>query len=518
MATSKATDQAPADASEPYSTSEADVYSVFSLPVRRIITCLLGTATLASPLTATIYLPLLPLLSAHFGVSAQEINLTITVYIIFQALAPLVLSTFSDTLGRRPLILATFTVYTLASLGLAINRSSYAGLLTLRAIQSLGSSAVLSICYGIVSDICVPSARGKVLGPVMAAANLGTAIGPVVGGWIALSSGSVWWAFWALVIFGAVMVTALGVLLPETARNVVGNGQIKDKVWNRSLIDLSEREYTSTGSGDGHRSPPTRSLTFRSPLMSIKIMAHPDTSLILWIVGSLYALWYTVQSSIPSTYGRHPYNFDELQIGLAYLPGSAGVIICMYLTGRAMDYNYRVVAKQVGIEVDRVRGDDLAHFPIERARGRGCIWLLLASLAITVGYGWAIEEHVHVAVPLTFQFIMGFLCTWVLNCFNALLVDGFPRMPSSAATAGNMIRCAMSAGAVAAMEPLFGAIGKGWFFTLAGILTGVGGMAAVWALSRRGMTWRSKRYQAEENTAAFKDEAPGAGNGSSVRA
>lgn len=183
------------------------------------------------------------------------------------------------------------------------------------------------------------------------------------------------------------MVTALGVLLPETARNVVGNGQIKDKVWNRPLVDLSERGNPSIGPGDGHPSPPRRNLRFRSPLMSIRIMAYPDTLLILWIVGSFYALWYTVQASIPSTYSGHPYNFNELQIGLAYLPGSAGVIICMYLTGKAMDYNYRFVAKQVGLEVDSVRGNDLAYFPIERARGRGCIWLLLASLAITVAYG-----------------------------------------------------------------------------------------------------------------------------------
>ncbi len=387
MATNKASEKPPTDASKTPSTSEADVYSVFSVPVRRIITLLLGTATLASPLTATIYLPLLPLLSTNFHVSTQKINLTITVYIIFQALAPLLLSTFSDTLGRRPLFLATLTLYTLASLGLALNRSSYAGLLVLRAIQSLGSSAVLSICYGTVSDICVPSERGKMLGPVMAAGNLGTASGPVVGGWIALGSGSAWWAFWALVIFGAVMVTALGVLLPETARNVVGNGQIKDKVWNRPLVDLSERGNPSIGPGDGHPSPPRRNLRFRSPLMSIRIMAYPDTLLILWIVGSFYALWYTVQASIPSTYSGHPYNFNELQIGLAYLPGSAGVIICMYLTGKAMDYNYRFVAKQVGLEVDSVRGNDLAYFPIERARGRGCIWLLLASLAITVAYG-----------------------------------------------------------------------------------------------------------------------------------
>ncbi|KIX99886.1 uncharacterized protein Z520_04522 [Fonsecaea multimorphosa CBS 102226] len=486
---------------------EEEAYSVFAAPVRRVITILLGAATLTSPLTATIYLPLLPVLAAHFHVSLQRVNLTITVYIIFQALAPVLLSTFSDTLGRRPVVLAAFAIFALASLGLALNRSSYAALLVLRALQSLGSSAVLSICYGVVADVCVPSERGRMLGPVMAAANLGTAVGPVVGGWIALSSGGgVWWAFWALVIFAVVMLAALATFLPETARNVVGNGRVRDQVWNRPLINLNKRVDLESGSSNNdssnHAGLPKRSAKFRSPLSSIRIMVYPDTALILWIVGSFYALWYTVQSSIPSTYGRHPYNFDELQIGLAYLPGSAGVVVCMYITGKAMDYNYRLVARQTGLEVDKVKGDDLAKFPIERARARGCIWLLLASLGITIGYGWAIEEHVHVAVPLMFQAVMGFLSTWIVNCFNALLVDGYPKMPSTAATAGNLIRCAMSAAAVAAMQPLFDAMGRGWFFTLAGVLSGVGGAAAVSALNSKGMAWRSRRSETQTHDQA----------------
>ncbi|OAP59352.1 hypothetical protein AYL99_06650 [Fonsecaea erecta] len=481
-------------------TSDHEVYSVFGARVRRVVTIILGAATLASPLTATSYLPLLPLLSAHFHVSLQQINLTITVYIIFQAVAPLLISTFSDTLGRRPLFLASFAIFALASLGLALNRSSYAGLLVLLAMQSLGSSAVLSICYGTVTDMCMPSERGKMLGPVMTAGNLGTAIGPLVGGWIALGSGSAWWAFWVLLIFAVVMLAALAALLPETARNVVGNGQVKDKAWNRPLIDLHKRWDPESGSGSNNHAGglPTRSLKFRSPLTSIRIMVYPDTALILWIVGTFYALWYTVQSSIPSTYGRHPYNFDELQIGLAYLPGSAGVIVCMYITGKAMDYNYRLVARRTGFEVDRVKGDDLAQFPIERARGRGCIWLLLTSLGVTVGYGWAIEERVHAAVPLLLQSAMGFLVTWIVNCFNALLVDGYPKMPSTAATAGNLARCAMSAGAVAAMQPLFDAIGRGWFFTLVGTLTGVGGTAALWTLNSKAMVWRGRRNRTDE--------------------
>lgn len=49
---------------------------------------------LVSPLTATIYLPLLPLLATHFEVSGQAINLTTTLYIISQARPPAIFSLF----------------------------------------------------------------------------------------------------------------------------------------------------------------------------------------------------------------------------------------------------------------------------------------------------------------------------------------------------------------------------------------------------------------------------------------
>jgi MFS family permease len=198
---------------------------------------------LISPLTAAVYLPLLPLLSTHFRTGAEAIDLTITVYIIFQALAPLVLANVSDHSGRRPIYLATLTLYTVASLSLALNKSSYAALLALLSLQSLGASAVLSVTYGTVADICVPAKRGKMLGPVLAPGNVGTWVGPIVGDWIALESGGFHAAFWALVGSGGLKLAALALLMPETARNVVG------KVTSRTVngINRSGVYFNSAG-------------------------------------------------------------------------------------------------------------------------------------------------------------------------------------------------------------------------------------------------------------------------------
>jgi MFS family permease len=73
-------------------------------------------------------------------------------------------------------------LYAIGNLVLAVNKRSYAVLLVLRAIQSLGASAAYAISFGVVADICVPSERGGMLGPIGMALNLGTCVGPVVGG------------------------------------------------------------------------------------------------------------------------------------------------------------------------------------------------------------------------------------------------------------------------------------------------------------------------------------------------
>ena len=119
----------------------------------------------------------------------------------------------------------------LSNLGLALEHNSYAALVVLRAFQSLGASAAFAVSYGVVADVCVPAERGKMVGPVSMALNLGTCIGPIVGGWVAFRSGYYKWLFWFLTIIGVVLLVAVGGLLPETARNVVANGSVKTRKW-----------------------------------------------------------------------------------------------------------------------------------------------------------------------------------------------------------------------------------------------------------------------------------------------
>ncbi|KAJ9609216.1 hypothetical protein H2200_006988 [Cladophialophora chaetospira] len=508
----------------PPSAVTATPYSTFSRHQKRLLIVLLGFATITSPLTATIYFPLLPLLRESFRSSPQAINLTITIYIVFQAISPAIFGPLSDSMGRRPACLLTLSLYVAANLGLALNRNHYGALLGLRAIQSLGASAAYAISFGIVADVCVPSERGRMLGPVSMALNLGACIGPVVGGWVAFSSGSFEWIFWALVIAGGLLLVLVGTFLPETARPLVGNGDGRATLpwWNwtwlklltRALVKDADKNSLGVAQDDERRSahPAKRSkLRVGNPFACLRIIFHLDTFFVLWMHGSFYVVDYSLVAAIPDIY-KQIYRFNELQIGLTYLPRGVGIIIGGYCVGKVMDYNYKFTARSINWDIDSVSGDNLKDFPIERARARGSRWLLLVSTLGLIGYGWAVHFHVHVAVLLILQFMQGFWGTCFYTVYNTLLVDVFPESPSTAAAAASITRCAMAATGVAILQPLLDAAGRGWYFTVLGLWSGSLGAVAVWCIKNKGMGWRSmridKRVSAERAPTATGEVKP----------
>ncbi|KAJ8122158.1 hypothetical protein ONZ43_g1575 [Nemania bipapillata] len=499
------------------------------------LTYLLGYLSLASSLTATIYFPIIDLLSERYHTSIQAINLTITLYVVFQGIAPSFFSPLSDTFGRRPVFLITFTVYLLAGVGLVVNTDSYVALIILRGLQSIGGSAVVSLAYAVVADIVPHSRRGAVLGPMLAATNLGPCIGPVVGGGAILASGNPRWCFATLVIFGASGLLLIGWTMPETGRSVVGNGAVKAQgVWAtwwqllRSVFRRPEAGVQGASSGDlekaskhvhengemGHEytqekgiedtvplpttDDPNTGKTGRgklsapNPLPSVRLIFHRDTALILWLCATPYAVWYCIQTSIPLIYGP-VYGFNDLEVGLSFLAGGGGVITGGVIAGRLMDWSFKKTAVEAGFPPDKKKGIDISSFPIEKARSTASIPIMFISMFAVGGYGWAVHAHAHPAIPLILQFYIGAKCTVILQIYSALIVDIFPSNPGMAAASNNIGRCTLSAIFIAILQPVVEAIGYSWLFTILALIEGLSGMAAVWTLRHRGWEWRNER-------------------------
>ncbi|KAF2121587.1 major facilitator superfamily domain-containing protein [Lophiotrema nucula] len=505
-----ATEKSPED------TKDGTAFTAFSRNQLRRLRLLLGLATITSPLTATIYFPLLPLLRDHFNTSAQAINLTLTLYIVFQAISPALFGPLSDTYGRRPFFLFTLSLYVVGNIGLALNKNSYAVLLVLRAVQSLGASAAYAISFGVVADVCVPSERGRMLGPISMALNLGACIGPVVGGAVAWTSGTYDWVFWALVIVGAALLLGVGLLLPETTRSLVGNGSDPSlyRWWQLSGLGLIRHRFrrtlepadpvtnaSGTQPANLHGSQSSVSLKdgLKTILVCFRLILYKDTCLSLWVHGSFYTVDYSFVAAVPDIF-KDVYHYNELHVGLSYLPRGVGIIIGSYFTGKLMDYNYRCTARKFGWTVNKVAGDHLLRFPIECARSRGSYWMLIVSTTTMIGYGWAVERSVHPAVVLVLQFMQGSWGTYFYTTYSTLLVDSFPQSPSSAAAATSITRCAMAAAGIAILQPLLDAAGRGWYFTVLGLWSGILCAAAIATLRSKGMDWRKERHVASLST------------------
>ncbi|KAA8913644.1 major facilitator superfamily domain-containing protein [Sphaerosporella brunnea] len=473
--------------------TESEAYSVFTVAQKWWIVTLIAVASFFSPLSATIYFPALSSLSKQLHVTTELINLTITSYMIFQAIAPTFFGELADGLGRRPVYIILFTIYLGANIALALQRS-YAALLVLRMLQSTGSSGVIALANGVVADISHAGERGMYMGIVNIGAMTGPAIGPIVGGILDHELGW-WWIFWLLVIMAGTFLTIVILVFPETGRKVVGNGSIPAQGINKSVLQLMRgqpKEQQQQCQTERFQRPPLR---FPNPLVSVMLLFQKDMAIVLFTNSIFYTAFYTVMASLPTVYAEI-YGFNPLQVGLCYIPLGVGSALSGVVTGKIIDRDYRIVAKQCGITMNRRKGDDMSKFPIERARLRSIFWMAGVYVAVLICYGWVLHS---LAAPLVLTFIVGAFGTGLFTILSSLIVDLYPTKPSSATACNNLVRCLMGAGGTAVIESMLNAMGRGWCFTFVGLVCLL--MSPILLVERRhGMKWRLARLERERRS------------------
>ncbi|KAJ5297490.1 hypothetical protein PENANT_c005G11384 [Penicillium antarcticum] len=486
----------------PASLDPQTLFSAFSKRQKLFIVTMVSLASFFSPLSGQIYYPVMPTLVKNYQLTPALINLTITTYMILQGLAPAFMGTFADTGGRRPAYIIAFVVYTAANIGLAL-QDSFAALMVLRCIQSAGSSGTVAFGYGVVADMATTAERGKYIGPMAAGVMIAPALGPVIGGLLAKFLG---WrsVFWFLVVISGGYLIFFVIAMPETARKIVGNGsEVPAEWWRMSVLQWfstrihrlqkrsDEQQHTGEGSQQSGQQPRQTKLKFPNPLHSIVILLEWDALIIISYVGFVMFANIALLTSTPNLFGPL-YGFNELQIGLCFLPFGVSSCLGAVLYGKVIDWSYKRTAEKTGLPVDRQKGDNLRNFPIERARLHTVFPVMAVGIAAFIPYGWVLQQRVHLAVPLVLQFIIGFCFVASLNCLNTLLVDLFSDRPATAAAACNLVRCCLGAVGAAVINQMLSGMGWGWCFIFLGLVMAAG-IPLLWIECVYGMGWREKR-------------------------
>lgn len=385
------------------------------------------------------------------------------------------LGSFADQTGRRPSYIICFVIYIASNIGLAL-QDNYAALIVLRCLQSSGISSSVALSAATVADVSTKEERGSYMGIVMAGNFSGPAIGPIIGGLLAQYLG--WRSiFWFLTIASGVYLLPILFFLPETARNVVGDGTIPAQSWNRPFIHYLYRKNETDqppqpedvdrpGSSDSPKKPRGK-LSFPNPLQPLMVVFNPNSIIILFVTGIIMGGNMTVLSSITEMYSSE-YGLSILQIGLCYITLGTGSILAAVVTGRLLDWNYRrKAAKLAGPDAtpEQIQAQkELVH--VERARSAITIPLVVMGSVTVLAFGWVVNYGVHLAAPEVLLFFIGMGQTGGFISTSTLLVDLHMSNPAAATAANNMVRSFFSAAASAAIDPMLSSLGRGWAFTL----------------------------------------------------
>lgn len=174
---------------------------------------LAALATLG-PFSIDTFLPAMPTIARALGASPVAMQQALTVYLFCYGLMMLWHGGISDALGRKPVIVASTLVFTLASLGCALAQT-LPQLLLFRALQGLSGGAGLIVGRAVIRDTLDGPAAQKLMSHVTMLFSLSPAIAPVIGGWL---FGAFGWhsIFIFMALIGAALTLAAWLFLHES--------------------------------------------------------------------------------------------------------------------------------------------------------------------------------------------------------------------------------------------------------------------------------------------------------------
>ncbi|MEP6800055.1 MAG: MFS transporter [Lapillicoccus sp.] len=185
---------------------------------RRIPTWLAVLATSLPMFMATldnlVMTSALPVVRADLGASVGELSWFLNAYTLVFATFMLPAATLGDRFGRRRVMIAGVSLFTLASIGAALSTTSGA-LIVARAFQGLGAAAIMPLSLTLLASAVPERMRSAAIGIWGGVSGLGVALGPVVGG--AVVEGISWQAiFWINVPVAVIAIPLMVVAVTES--------------------------------------------------------------------------------------------------------------------------------------------------------------------------------------------------------------------------------------------------------------------------------------------------------------
>lgn len=160
-------------------------------------------------------LPALPQIGQTLGIGiANDRQWIITAYLLGFGITQIIYGTLADRYGRKPVLMFGIFIYILASLAASF-ATSFEIMMTMRVLQGVGAAATRVLAIAIVRDCYSGRKMARVMSFAFIVFLATPVIAPSLGQAIMLVAP--WpWIFRGLAMFGAALLVAVALRLPET--------------------------------------------------------------------------------------------------------------------------------------------------------------------------------------------------------------------------------------------------------------------------------------------------------------
>ncbi len=181
---------------------------------RWVLSVLLALLGMLGPFAIDTYLPAFSAIARGLDATPLQMQQTLSAYLFAFAFMALFHGSLSDSFGRRPIVLWSLSVFTLASAGCALAPSS-GWLIFFRAVQGLSAGGGIVVSRAVIRDLFAPAQAQRVMSQVTIFFGIAPAIAPMMGGW--LSEHLPWQSvFWFLTIVAVLLLATIWRALPES--------------------------------------------------------------------------------------------------------------------------------------------------------------------------------------------------------------------------------------------------------------------------------------------------------------
>ncbi|MEX2750999.1 MAG: MFS transporter [Candidatus Freyarchaeota archaeon] len=356
-------------------------------------------ASFIGPVSGNTVLTLIPTLKSTFHTDVGTVLLAITALMVPFAFFQLFSGTLSDIYGRRKVLAAGFLIYGagLALIGFSPNFNIWV-FLGARFICGVGYAFVGPVLPACIGDLTKIEYRGKVMGIYSSMVTFGTAVGPLLAGFLA----DVWWYIYFM-LAGMAFLSLF--LVWFFLGNVNAPKNVSIPVISQVFLDLRE------------------------------VFSHRNV-LVLSLAGFFGYLGLAgVSSFLSDTLSLPPFYLDAVSIGIILSAWGAVVIFFAPLSGYLMDKWGRGNVAYLGVVVSLCAlvllffSQDFWWFMLSTALfgvGGNLFWLPLGTLSVElVPQMRGATASVFNSLGMFGYALAPYLLTPVYNDYGTSMVSGF---------------------------------------------------------------------------------------------